>query len=206
MGTKPSDVVSGIGVFASIFPAVDKEIQTQCGGSRQLANEAWYRLGKPEGEAKLREWARIAVDIEQPETYRVIVKPSFEEMLRFANQAWVDSDFTEEHFPFAPCDFGEFNPELVHLGRVVSTQEVITYMRGQHLIPVNHAVLLGIAGTYPHLQLQFPLVALGSSWLVPGGDRSVPYLCRDGDSRRLRLRYGGNDWSVTCRFPALRIK
>lgn len=206
MGTKPSDVVSGIGVFASIFPAVDKEIQTQCGGSRQLANEAWYRLGKPEGEAKLREWARIAVDIEQPETYRVIVKPSFEEMLRFANQAWVDSDFTEEHFPFAPCDFGEFNPELVHLGRVASTKDVIIHMREQHLIPANHAVLLGIAGTYPHLQLQFPLVALGSSWLHPYGYRHVPSLFPHGDNRELRLYYDDSAWADHCRFPALRIK
>ncbi len=201
MGTKTTEIDSAGGVLLSAITGLDAEIRL-AGGSFQH----WHDLARPEGRAKLQEMARIAVDIERPETYRVIVKPSFEEMLRFANQAWVDSDFTEEHFPFAPYDFGEFNLELVHLGRIASTKDVIIHMREQHLIPVGHAILLGIAGTYPHLQRQFPLVALGSSWLDPDDNRLVPCLDRYGGNRRLGLDDSDDDWDDYCRFPALRIK
>lgn len=50
------------------------------------------------------------------------------------------------------------------------------------------------------------VVALGSSWVGPGGRRFVPFLFEDDDGRELGLRWGspGYRWSGGCLFLVVR--
>ena len=201
MGTKASDVVSGIGVFASVFTALDKELRAQCG---EKANEAWHRLGKPEGESVLKSIARlIATGV--TETFPVEVQQAtLAELIQLGHYDWTNSDITTENFPLDESQFGNFDLVLVHLNRSASTDEVLAYMNERGLVPAKIGHLLGFGAKYPDVQRQFPVIALGSSWLIRRDFRLVPCLVYCGDGRRLCLGYYDRVWRGLCRFLALR--
>lgn len=89
--------------------------------------------------------------------------------------------------------------------QVISTKEVvhrITKKRGLLLAGVEHLLALGAA--YPDLQRDFPIVALGSVWRGPGGDRSVSYLDCWRGGRDLDMDWCDGDWRGLYRFLAVR--
>ena len=62
--------------------------------------------------------------------------------------------------------------------------------------------LLAVGETYPDLQRQFSVIALGSVAEV-SGNRHAVYLGWDGSERNLDLCCRGDDWDELCRFLAL---
>ena len=201
MGTKASDVVSGIGVFASVFTALDKEVRVLCG---EKANEAWHRLGKPEGESVLKTIAKlIATGV--TETFPVeIQQATLAELIRLGNYGWANGDINEQNFPLDNSQFGKFDLVLVHLNRAASTGEGLSHLDANGLVPAKIGHLLGFGAKYPDVQREFPIIALGSSWLNRGGVRSVPCLDYLGDDRGLSLDCYDDAWDDYCRFLALR--
>ncbi|MDI6603226.1 MAG: hypothetical protein QME57_03890, partial [Patescibacteria group bacterium] len=71
--------------------------------------------------------------------------------------------------------------------------------------PVELHELLAFGEQYPDIQRKFLIVALGSVWWSPRGDRCVPYLYTDVEHRRhlaLHCAEGvwfSNYWFVVCR-------
>jgi hypothetical protein len=94
---------------------------------------------------------------------------------------------------------------LVHLNKVASTTEVLAHMDKLGLRPARIEELLAFGEKYPHKQREFPIVALGSVWVVSDQDRFVAYLDGHGSERNLPL-YWDNPvytWSEVCRFVAV---
>jgi len=88
----------------------------------------------------------------------------------------------------------------------VTTKQVIAYLASHGLLAALIEHLLAFGATYPELQRQFPIIALGSVWFHARGNRYYPSLGSDGDRRELSLRWHGDGrrWGEACRFLALR--
>lgn len=92
---------------------------------------------------------------------------------------------------------------LVHLGRNVSNEEVLSELDRLGLRPAFYVELYAYSRANSTAGLEFPVVALGDTALVVGS-RLVAYLDRRGDERALRLSWVVNDWRGHCRFLAVR--
>ena len=136
------------------------------------------------------------------------IQPEFEELKR-RFPAYVDPDYKGKRFdPIERCkavskENREVAFEYVHMDRAASTDEVLAEMDREGLRPALYEELLGFAEKYPDEQRKRPTVALGSETDV-GRDRHVAYLGRDGDGRRLGLRWIDRGWNGRYRFLAVR--
>jgi len=118
------------------------------------------------------------------------------------------SDINDKHFP--PEHGGMASVVLVPLALhrdvedSISNKEVEHRLAVQGFRPATDRELRAFAKANPEFQRQFPVVALGSSWLDPYGNRKVPYL-DDWDGKRvLSLHWLGGDWNSRWRFLAVR--
>lgn len=158
-------------------------------------------------------------------TYQVSVDytRTIDDMIAAGKYDWKNNDITEENFPIQrqpasvpAIEDGLYRTPpgvqnngiktvLVHLNKVVSTAEVLRHMDELGLQPARIEELLALGEQHSNLQLDFPLVALGSVWVRSGRDRAVPYLGSYGSERDLILRWGDPDgrWGEDCRFLAV---
>jgi hypothetical protein len=87
----------------------------------------------------------------------------------------------------------------------VTTKQVLAFMVSHGLLEalIEHLLAFGIAN--PDVQLEAPVIALGSVWVDAYGDRRCPYLLSSADERKLRLFWSGDDdlWGETCLFLAV---
>lgn len=197
---KPTEIVSAAGFLASFFTELDREVR-QAGGT----GADWHRLVTPEGKPDLTAMANIIVRRNASGLCVVeIQRATLPEMIQSGRYDWVNSDITAEHFPLDDSQFGHFNLELVHLNRSVTSDEVLRYMDGQGLSSAEIGHLLAFGAKYPNVQREFPIIALGSFWVLPYGRRRVPYLGFSDSGRDLGLDWYGGHWRGRCRFLALR--
>ena len=140
------------------------------------------------------------------EKYPVTVdyRKTIEEMIEAGRYDWKNPDINAKNFPVSGEDTLEANLELVHLNMVAGTKEVETYLEANGLRAATLEELLAFGATYPNIQREFPIVAIGSSWVYPDGDRLVPGLSGDGSERDLFLNWNDGDWLDVCRFLAVR--
>jgi len=129
---------------------------------------------------------------------------TIEEMIAAGRYDWKNGDINSKNFSVMGKGTVETKLELVHLNKAASTKEVETYLEANGLRAATLEELLEFGATYPNIQREFPIVAIGSFWVVPDGDRSVPYLDRFGSRRALSLCWGDDDWDDVCRFLAVR--
>ena len=129
---------------------------------------------------------------------------SLKEMIKAGRYNWTNSDIKDKNFPIT--EKGVFNTEavLVHYNKVMKTEDILRDMESKGLVQGKIEHLLAVGEKYPNLQRDFPIVALGSSWQDPVGDRVVPYLRGYGGRRYLYLNWIGVDWDESYRFLALR--
>lgn len=98
----------------------------------------------------------------------------------------------------------EVDLELVHFGRVMSSDEVLKELYQKGLRPAKLEELLAFGAKYPDEQRKYPVVALGSVWRLWNGDRRIPSLGGNAGSRGLDLIRLDGVWDVFCRFAAVR--
>lgn len=117
-----------------------------------------------------------------------------------------DHNITAEHFPAKWSGKATVTVELVHFYKDMSSDNVLAELEAQGLRPAELRELLALGAAYPKLQLEFPIVALGSDWPHPLGRRGVACLDKDDSKRDLELDWMGNGvyWSESCRFAAVR--
>lgn len=126
------------------------------------------------------------------------------EMIEVGNYDWKHPDITSEHFPVTETGKQEVETVLVHLNKVASTEQVLQHLDSLGLRPATIAELLAFGAKHTDVQRKFPVIAFGSVWVRPDGNRHVPYLLGDGRGRDLRLDWcGGSDWDERCRFLAV---
>ena len=126
------------------------------------------------------------------------------EMIAAGQYDWKNSDINTDNFPVTGEGVVETKLELVHLDKVASTDEVEAYLEENGLRLATIEELLAFGATYPDVQREFPVIALGSSWVSRDGHRHVPYLDGYGTERGLGLDWLDDPWDVVCRFLAVR--
>ncbi len=126
---------------------------------------------------------------------------SLQTMIKAGKYDWVNQDITEEKFPFVNTGIETAKLQLVHLDRYATNQEVAKEIEEQGFRVAELPWLLFLGARYPDLQRKFPIIALGSSSVLPGGHYCVPCLreyWRGG--RHLYLAWYGPSWSKDSRF------
>jgi len=139
------------------------------------------------------------------ETYKVVVDygKSLAEMILLGNYGWFNDDINSKNFPLQGTGAQESELVLVHLNQSATSKEVLESLDSQGLAPAQFVHLLAFGAAYPELQRQFPIIALGSSFVDGHGDRGYPYLYCHGSRRRLCLYWGGDGHRGLCRFLAV---
>ncbi len=129
---------------------------------------------------------------------------SLKDMIKRGKYDWKNEDITSKNFPHDTAQgTKELNVELVHFGRYIESDEVISEMEKLGLRPATLPELLAFGEKYPDIQREYPVIALGSMWTRPGGGRHVPVLYRDDGERDLGLCWWVGGWSDRCRFVAV---
>ncbi len=141
-------------------------------------------------------------------TYKVVFdySQSLASMIKAGKYDWFNDHITDKHFSLEGEGQQEAELVLVHLDRDATTKEVREYMKEQGLEPAKIEHLLAFGTTYPELQRQFPIIALGSSFVDARGSRGCPCLDCGHDGRELNLDWNddGDRWHDSCRFLAVR--
>ncbi|MFC1721442.1 hypothetical protein ACFL0Z_00845 [Patescibacteria group bacterium] len=205
MKKKVSPVVSEAGVYLSLMTELNRRVLSRGGTFAD-----WHRLVKPEGEPKLDQIADLMVRPNNMErlgdSCNLLIKPApLAKLIECCNLDHVNSDINEEHFPINKSDFGRFSMYWVHFDEQMYTPDVLGFLEKEGLIPGRLVQLLGLGAFAPNLQREFPIIALGSSWVNPRGSSNVPALGSFGDARARYLRLSWDDyrWYAHCRFLAL---
>ena len=204
MATK-SAIVSGMGLAMSIVTSLMKAVEKRGG-----TDEDVHRLATPEGENLLVQIADLIVGSTR-QAFKVVVDytKSLAEMIEAGKYDWKNSDITQEHFPVQGQGREEKDVVLFHFGRYIfgryiSSEDAIAEMAKAGYCPAQIQELLALGAANPELQKQFPIVALGSAWQSPDGNRGVPYLFWSVRERDLDLSWFEFDWDEDYRFAAVR--
>ena len=139
-------------------------------------------------------------------TLSVNYSRTVEDGIKAGKYDWSNSDITSGHFPTKHCPGSEegVKIELVHFGKNMNTEDVLSELSKKGLRPAELHDLLVLGEKHSDLQREFPIIALGSVWQAPDGNRRVPYLYGHGSERSLDLSWVGSRWIGSCRFAAVR--
>ncbi len=155
-------------------------------------------FNKPRGE--LRDFLGLG-----PLVLKVVVDYSMTlaEMIASGRYDWKNDDITTERFPVKGKGKVETTVELIHLNRVIATDEVKKEIDKMGMRPATMEELLAFGATFPEVQRRFPIIALGSVSQL-GDFRDVPFLDVDDSERGLSLDWSDDEWGERCRFLAVR--
>jgi len=164
-------------------------------------------IDDPEMRGRLvRFWMSGGFTLAAADVFHIVVNhaESLAQLIAAGSYDWVNSDITAEHFPVKGKDRVELDPELVHYGKSMESDDIVRDMDSRGLRPGTLAELLAFGAKYPEKQREFPIVALGSVWRDWRGLRDVAYLDRDGSKRGLILYIWEGAWVESYRFLAFR--
>lgn len=198
MAQKKSDLLSALGTVFQIMKAIIDEV-LDLGGNDEDVRKI---LKDP---ILCRKIAEIIMAVRSfiATTFKVTVDCSrtLEDMIAVGNYDWVNKNITQEHFQVLSQGKLEKEVVLFHYEKSMTSKEAISRMDKEGFQPAVIEDLLALGEAHPDLQKQFPILALGSVWRC---NRDVPYLGWDGLRRYLNLDWSGRQWSVYCRFVAVR--
>ena len=139
-------------------------------------------------------------------SYQVIVDHNqmVEQLILAGKYDWASSQITSRNFPSKQGGKAQIDIFLVFFLLAIESKKAIWEMVEQDLRPAILKELLALGAAYPDLQLESPIVALGSTWRYQDGGLYVPYLGRRGPYRDLHLPRLEGDWPPGWRFAAVR--
>jgi hypothetical protein len=129
---------------------------------------------------------------------------TIEKMVTSGKYDWSNPNINSKRFPIGAKGRVEVNIELVHFNYPITSDEVLRNLDRQGLRPATLPEILAFGATYPEMQREFPIVALGSVWRDQNGDRHVAYLCDYSGNRKVFLCWSGGRWHGLFRFAAVR--
>lgn len=135
--------------------------------------------------------------------YKITVdySQSIAQMIGAGGYDCVDPDITAEHFPIQGDSIKSVEVFLFHFNYSIFSEDAIVEMDKDGYRPVNAAELFGLGAQHPQLQLEFPIVCLGTIWQCLNGLNQCPVLgTSDGFERRLTHYYFGRSWYAGYRF------
>jgi hypothetical protein len=195
-----SDIMNVAGLLMNIVIGIVKAVYAKGGTDEDIR-----RLAGEEGRALLDEIAKLIVSASR-QSFEVLVDctKSLVEMIQAGSYGYVDSNINDKNFKVEGQGQQEVEVVLFHFKRAISTDDALQEMEKAGYRPARIEELLALGAAYPELQRQFPIVALGSLWQDPRGDRRVAYLNQDGAGRSLDLPWFESDWRECYRFVAVR--
>ncbi|MCG2694907.1 hypothetical protein L6261_02375 [Candidatus Parcubacteria bacterium] len=136
-------------------------------------------------------------------TFLVDETKTVEELVAEGKYNWSNSDVTSKNFP-RPENGTKTEKEiaLFYFNKTMTSEQVIAEMDKVGYRPATIWELLALGIAQPNLQMEFPIIALGSICVL-GGERHVAGLCRDAVVRNLPLGWFDLDWHVHCRFAGV---
>ncbi len=135
---------------------------------------------------------------------------SVEDGVKAGKYYWTDKRITSDRFPSNEVGNKEVSIELVHFGKNMKTDEVLSELDRAGLRPATLKELLALGEKVPDLQRESPISALGSVCQDPRGGRGCVRLgCTrfgwDNDSKRYsELDWLDSRWGDGYRFAAVR--
>ena len=203
MARTKSEMLSSVGRFYEICKVIVDEVKNQGGTDEDVSRiltDHQVRRGMVGLLLKKAKSAALA-------TFHSIVNydRSVALGIQAGNYNWINDYITDKNFPPEKGESGtkEISFELVHLNKVVSSEQALQELESRNLRPATLRELLAFGEKYPDEQRKYSIVALGSVGRYWDG-RGVPCLYGGGRERRLSLaRYGGG-WYSDCRFLAVR--
>jgi hypothetical protein len=129
---------------------------------------------------------------------------TIKELVANGRYDWSNDNITDRNFPQEKTGAEDVEIELVHLDRNISTDDALAELDKRGLRPANPAELLAFGATFPEVQREFPVIALGQYWRGPLGNRGVVCLDGSGGKRDADLHWFGLDWLRGCRFAGVR--
>lgn len=175
-----------------IIAALISEVRN-CGG----AEEDVYGLETPERKILIPKIAELIMQ-KVHNTYKITVdyNMSLAEMIKAGNYDWRNNDINDINFPTPPkyLRLGKVNVniKLVCYGRDMTRNKVLVDLDSHGKRPGILPELLALGARFPFLQLEYPIVQIGSVWPDRGGLRGT-YLRRGNKERGLSviwLKYG----------------
>jgi len=199
-----SVLVSAMGVltgFGTAFAAAFKKR----GGRDEDLHQLLVGSKSDDFIAKIVDLAMKMVNAVRDSFYIVVdYSKSLAQMIQSGNYDWVNDNITSSHFPIQVQGKAELNPELIHYGKYMDSDDIVRDMDNRGLRPATLPELLAFGATYPDKQREFPIVALGSVWRYWYGSRDVACLYGVGSGRGLGLVVWGSGWYDGYRFLAVR--
>ncbi len=201
MAKKNADaIIHALGMNQTFMQDIVREIKNLGGTSEQIVD----RLSTP-GTQLSRDFAKLFMNgagMTPKQGLRVIVDygKSLAEMIAAGNYDWKNNDINAKHFKVEGEGQQEIWIELIHFGRVMTSDQVITELDKQGLRPAKIEELLALGAQHPDEQRKYWIAALGS--VSPG--RYVACLYLDGSGRYPSLDYFDSDWDGCYRFTAVR--
>jgi hypothetical protein len=196
-------MVSGAGMAADVWTRLDRAVKAKGGVDEDL-----HLLARDEGQAMIDQIADLLVKAGAAtrNAYPVTVNyaVSLADMIVAGKYDYANEYITATNFPIQ--GEGEVNTEvvLVHFNRDISSEAAVTELAQMGLEPAKLEHLLAFGSKFPEIQREFPIVALGSSWVDSRGGRRVPCLGRWYAERRLFLYCWDGEWPGRYRFAAVR--
>ncbi len=198
-----SAMVRGAGMAADVWGKLDEAVRAKGG-----TEDALHRLARDEGNALIDLFADILVKAELETRNRFAVTVDYAtplaEQITDGKYGYVNEYITSANFPLTGTGTKDEEIILVHFDRVIESDDAVKELAAMGLEPakLEHATAFG--AKYPDVQLEYPIVFLGSPWESPRGFRHVPYLDIFFVERRLCLYAWDIAWKDSCRFAAVR--
>jgi len=148
-------------------------------------------------------WSRIKVTVVSQ--LRVDYSLTIKSLITAGGYDNVNIYITKKNFPANAKESGkkELVFRIFRFKNLTSSQRVIQSMKQRGCRPATLRELVVFGKANPDLQRKYPIIALGSVWLTPCGNRFVPELRSHAAWRYLELDYYDNDWDYSIRFLAI---
>lgn len=145
----------------------------------------------------------IVPPVETDQFLTVEPELAFEDRIKRGNYSWRNSNLTQKRFPVTAEQVGDWEWELFHSDRDMSSEKVIRLMKenGYDAGQIGHILTFG--EKYPEEQRKYPIIGLGSVIRVVL-NRGFPGLWSDRGERKLSLRFLVDDWPRYYRFLGVR--
>ena len=125
---------------------------------------------------------------------------TLKQLIKKAKFDRVNPDITDKNFPDNTKNFEK--TELIHFGKMMSSEEVLKKLGEKNLRPATIKELVNFAIHNPEEQRKCPIVGLGSVWCLDGFQLAACLNERAGD-RYLSLGWLGRVWVEYYRFLAV---
>jgi len=141
-------------------------------------------------------------------TFNVDYSKSIEQAITLGNYDWKDDGITAENFPISSEMIGKkvrVTTKLFSFNHNISSADAIDEMNEFGYRPATLMELLTLGFSFPELQRQSTIIALGSVWCANAYARScVPCLSAIDSMHKLNLYFFDSNWGAGCLFIGVR--